>query len=76
MYSERVQSQKDFDMKQLFGAVTIAFFIIGIHVLAALIITYAVWLGIVLFAWVMTAVVLAMLNALGVTSIDLSKLRN
>ena len=76
MYSKRVKSQKDIDMKQLFGAVTIALFIIGIHALAAIIITYAVWLGIVLFAWVMTAIVLAMLNALGVTSIDLSKLRS
>ena len=62
-------------MKDLFGAVVIALFIIGIHALAALVINLVPWLGILLFAWVFSSVVLALLSALGVTTIDLSKLR-
>jgi hypothetical protein len=63
-------------MKDLFGALLIALFILGIHAIAAVVITYAPWLGIVLFAWVWGAIILALLSELGVTTIDLSKLRN
>ena len=63
-------------MKTLFEAVVIALFIIAIHAFAALVITFVPWVGVFLFAWVFSAVVLALLSALGVTTIDLSKLRN
>jgi hypothetical protein len=63
-------------MKPLFEASIVALFIIGIHVFAALVFEFAPWLGVLLFAWVFTSVVLALLSALGVTRIDLSKLRN
>ena len=63
-------------MRTLFEALVIALFIIGIHAFAALVITFAPWLGIFLFAWVFSGVVLALLSALGVTTYDLSKLRS
>lgn len=63
-------------MKTLLEAAVIAIFIIGIHAFAGLVITYVPWLGILLFAWVFSAVVLALLSALGVNVIDLSKLRS
>lgn len=63
-------------MKALFQALVVALFIIGIHAFSALVITFAPWVGVFLFAWVFSAVVLALLSALGVTTIDLSKLRN
>ena len=70
------EHRKATQMKTLFEAVVIALFIIGIHAFAALIITFVPWVGVFLFAWVFSAVVLALLSALGVTTIDLSKLRN
>jgi hypothetical protein len=63
-------------MRTLFEALLLALFIIGIHAFAALVITYVPWLGVFLFAWVFTGIVLALLSALGVTSIDLSQLRS
>lgn len=63
-------------MKTLFEAAVIAAFIIGSHLFAAAVITFAPWLGILLFAWVFSSVVLALLSALGVNVIDLSKLRS
>jgi len=71
-----MNTQKGNTMRSLFEALVIALFIIGIHAFAALVISYVPWLGVFLFAWVFSAVVLALLSALGVTTIDLSKLRS
>ena len=62
-------------MKNLLGGLVMAGFIIGLHLVAGLIITYAPWLAIPLLALAIAAWVFVILNDLGVIEIDLSKLR-
>ena len=62
-------------MKNLLGGLAFAGFIIGLHLVAGLLITYAAWLAIPLLALTFSAWVFIIFNELGVIEIDLSKMR-
>lgn len=63
-------------MKEFLAALIIAAGIVGAHALAWVLYTFAPWLTLLLLAWVFGAIIIAMLSELGVTTIDLSNLRN
>jgi hypothetical protein len=63
-------------MKEFLAALIIAGTIVGAHAFAWALYTFAPWLTLLLLAWVFGAIILAMLSELGVTSIDMSNLRN
>ena len=62
-------------MKDLFSALFLTLVIILLHGAAVLIATYLPILGAILFAWVFIGIVISMLSALNVVTIDLSNLR-
>ena len=51
-------------MKTLLQSALIAGFIIGLHLIAAFMIEYAAWLGILLLAWLMGSLMLIVLKEL------------
>lgn len=63
-------------MKDFLAALVIAGTIVGAHFAAWALSTYTPWLTLLLLAWVFGAIILALLSELGVTTIDLSNLRN
>lgn len=62
-------------MKQFLSALVIAAIIIGMHALAYLLSLVPI-VTVILLAWVLGSIVLAILSELGVVKIDLSKVRN
>lgn len=62
-------------MKQFLSALVIAAIIIGMHALAYLLSLVPI-VTVILLAWVLGGIVLAILSELGVVKIDLSKVRN
>lgn len=51
-------------MRDLLQALLIAGFIIGLHLIAGFLYEYAAWLGILLLAWLMGALLLVVLRGL------------
>lgn len=62
-------------MKTLLEAALVAGFIIGLHLIAGFIYTYAAWLGILLLAWTLGSLLLIVLRELGMRAYDLPKVR-
>jgi hypothetical protein len=63
-------------MKEFLAALIIAGTIVGAHALAFVLYTFAPWLTLLLLAWVFGAIILAMLSELGITTIDLSNIKD
>ena len=63
-------------MKEFLAALIIAGTIVGAHALAWVLYTLAPWLTLLLLAWVFGAIILAMLSELGITTIDLSNIKD
>lgn len=63
-------------MRDLLAGFAIVGVLIIVHAIAEFIAVTVPWLGVVLLAWVVSSIVLSMLQALGVVRIDLSKLRS
>jgi hypothetical protein len=63
-------------MKEFLAALIIAGTIVGSHALAWVLYTFAPWLTLLLLAWVFGAIILAMLSELGITTIDLSNVKD
>jgi hypothetical protein len=63
-------------MKEFLAALIIAGTIVGAHALAWVLYTFAPWLTLLLLAWVFGAIILAMLSELGITTIDLSNIKD
>lgn len=68
------KTQKVKNMKSFFAAIVVAFFIVGLHLLAALIYEFLPWLGVFLLGVFFVVIILELLSAIEVIEYDLSKL--
>jgi uncharacterized protein (DUF983 family) len=68
------KTQKRENMKSFFAAIVVAFFIVGLHLLAALIYEFAPWLGVFLLGVFFVVIILELLSAIEMINYDLSKL--
>ena len=72
MYSG-INTERGLVMKTFLLSLSIALGFVGVHVIVGWLVTYAVWLAVLLMSWGFVAIFMLFLRDMGVVSYDLSK---